>query len=471
MEREALDIIERIGNERNINVEILVDAVEAALVSASKKMLGNDVKVSRAVIDREAGDFRVFAYKTVVDEVEYPEDEISQEDAREVEPGCQVGDSIEVDVTPVDFGRIAAQSAKQVVTQRIREAERVVVYEKFKDRVGELIYGTVQRYEKRDVIVDIGVTEAILKHSEKAFGERYRYGDKIRAYILAVQESSKEPQVVLSRRCAEFLVKLFHNEVPEIAEGIVTIKAVAREAGKRSKIAVASSDASVDPVGACVGVKGSRVQMVVQELRGERIDIVEYSDDPRRFVGNALKPAEVSRVDLFEDENGRPERATLVVRDDQLSLAIGKGGLNANLASRLTGIPIDIVSEAELSESEQAMREELLILDDVDDLLADALMSEGIFSVEDILEVGLEGLMEVPNMDEEKASAILANAEELYQLAEEAQEEEESGESEEQTEAAVSVADVENLPEEESLLPSGGVPDSGEKTEEEKPEN
>jgi N utilization substance protein A len=446
MDREVLEIIDRIGNERNINIDILVEALEAALVSASKKMLGNDVKVSRAEIDRETASFRVYAYKMVVDAVEFPEDEILVEEAQRIAPGCQVGESIEVDVTPADFGRIAAQSAKQVVTQRIREAERVMVYEKFKDRVGELIYGTVHRYEKRDVIVDLGVTEGILKQNEKAYGERYRYGDKIRAYIMAVQESSKEPQVVLSRRCPEFLVKLFQNEVPEIAEGIVSIKAVAREAGRRSKIAVASSDPSVDPVGACVGVKGSRVQMVVQELRGERIDIVEYSDDPRRFVANALKPAEVSRVDLIEDENGKPERATLVVRDDQLSLAIGKGGLNANLAAKLTGVPIDIVSEAELTESEEAMREELLILDEVDDLLADALMSEGLFSVEDIVQAGKETLMDVPGMTEEKADAILSNAEELLQLADQVEEELMQGESQEEAEAAISVEQVGAFP-------------------------
>jgi N utilization substance protein A len=443
MHKEVLDIIERIGNERNISRQILMEALEAALVSASKKVLGNYVKVSRATIDPESADFHVFADKIAVEKVEFPEDEILLSEALAINPEVKVGDAVEVDVTPEDFGRIAAQSAKQVVTQRIREAERVMVYEKYKDRVGDLVYGTVHRYESRNVIIDIGITETILPQSEQAYGERYRYGDKIRAYILKVNESTKEPQIVLSRRCPEFLSRLFENEVPEIEEGIVTVRAVAREAGRRSKIAVASSDTNVDPVGACVGVRGSRVQMVVQELRGERIDIVEYSDDVRRFVGNAMKPAEVARVDLAENEEGEPPRATVVVRDDQLSLAIGKGGLNVNLASRLTGIQIDIVSESELNESEAAMREELVMLDDVDNRTADALMSVGIFSIYDIVEAGVEGLLQVPEMPEERAEKILANAVDLIEIAEKELATEQTTESSEESDAAITVETVE----------------------------
>ncbi len=443
MHKEVLDIIERIGNERNISRQILMEALEAALVSASKKVLGNYVKVSRATVDPESAEFHVFADKIVVEKVEYPEDEILLSEARTITPDVKVGEVVEVDVTPDDFGRIAAQSAKQVVTQKIREAERVMVYEKYKDRVGDLVYGTVHRYESRNVIVDIGITETILPQSEQAYGERYRYGDKLRAYILQVNESTKEPQIVLSRRCPEFLGRLFENEVPEIEDGIVTIRAVAREAGRRSKIAVASSDTNVDPVGACVGVRGSRVQMVVQELRGERIDIVEYSDDIRRFVGNAMKPAEVIRVDLTEGEPGEQPRATVVVRDDQLSLAIGKGGLNVNLASRLTGIQVDIVSESELNESEAAMREELLMLDDVDNRTADALMSVGIFSIYDVLETGVEGLLQVPEMPEERATSILGNAIDLIEIAEKELAEGEAAESAEDSEAAITVETVE----------------------------
>lgn len=432
MRDTVMEIIERIGNERNISPEVLVEAVEAAMVSASKKMLGPGVNVSRASMDGEGGGFRVFASKVVVDEVRDETTEISLEDAQQYKAGAEIGDEIEIDVTPPDFGRIAAQSAKQVVTQRLREAEREMVYGRYKNRIGDLVSGSVQRYERGNVIVDLGISEAVLPFKEQAFGERYRVGERIKAYILDVQRSTKEPQIILSRRDPKLLVKLFEQAVPEVAEGLVTIRLVAREAGRRSKIAVSSSDSNVDPVGACVGMKGSRVQMVVQELRGERIDIVEYSDEKRRFVANSLKPAEIASVDLSPD--GRS--ALLVVRDDQLSLAIGKGGLNVRLASELTGVEIDILSESELQENEQQAKAQLQAIPGVGEQLADLLMEQGFFSYEDILELGVEALQRVEGIGAKKAEKIVEEAQRLYAEMLE-QQEEEAGEEERPVEGDV----------------------------------
>ncbi len=437
MRDTVMEIIERIGSERNISAEVLVEAVEAAMVSASKKMLGPTVNVSRAAMDPVDGSFRVFASKIVVQEVRDTTSEIALEEAQQLRPGAEIGDEIEMDVTPPDFGRIAAQSAKQVVTQRLREAEREMVYGRYKNRIGDLVSGTVQRYERGNVIVDLGISEAVLPFKEQAFGERYRVGERLKVYVLDVRRSTKEPQIILSRRDAQLLMKLFEQAVPEIAEGLVTIRLVAREAGRRSKIAVSSSDSNVDPVGACVGMKGSRVQMVVQELRGERIDIVEYSDDKRRFVANSLKPAEISSVDLSPD--GRS--ALLVVRDDQLSLAIGKGGLNVRLAGELTGVEIDILSESELQENEQQAKMQLQAIPGVGEQLAEMLMEHGFFSYEDIIELGAEALQAVEGIGPKKAEKIEEEARRLYaevleQQAEDQAEEEVSPEMDLEEEAA-----------------------------------
>ncbi|MBW7938604.1 MAG: transcription termination/antitermination protein NusA, partial [Candidatus Omnitrophica bacterium] len=339
MSRETWDLLRRIANERNISIEILEDALQAALVSASKKMLDPEMEVARAAIDPKTGEYRVYAQKVVVPEVANESREISLPEARLYNHEAKYEDIIEIDVTPNDFGRIAAQNAKQVITQRIREAEREMVFERYSNRIGELVTGTVQQYERGSVILEIGFAEALLPFEEQAKGERFHYGDRLRAVILRVNQTSREAQVVVSRKTPELVKKLFEQEVSEVRDGTVVIKAIAREPGKRSKIAVMSTNLDVDPVGACVGMKGSRVQMVVQELKGERIDIIPYSSDKIKFVQNSLKPAEVDSVELGPD--GRS--ATLVVKDDQLSLAIGKGGLNAKLASELTGVHIDIV--------------------------------------------------------------------------------------------------------------------------------
>ncbi|MCA9427306.1 MAG: transcription termination/antitermination protein NusA, partial [Candidatus Omnitrophica bacterium] len=371
-------------------------------ISASKKMLDPEMEVTRATTDPETGDYRVFAEKTVVEEVDNEALEISLPEARMFDLDIKLGDTIEIDVTPHDFGRIAAQNAKQVVTQRIREAEREMVYERYCNKIGELVSGTVQQTERGNVIVDIGYAEAYLPFNEQPRGERYHYGDRVRAVITEVSQSHRDAQVLLSRKSPELVKKLFEQEVTEVRDGTVVIKGVAREPGKRSKIAVMSTNLDVDPVGACVGMKGSRVQMVVQELKGERIDIIPYSNDRSKFVQNSLKPAEVESVDLNEEDG----RATLVVRDDQLSLAIGKGGLNAKLASELTGLEIDIVSVSELEASERETREMLMSLPGADEDLIETLMSGGVFSYEDILDYEVEGLVETLNLDQNTAESL-----------------------------------------------------------------
>ncbi len=409
MSKEVLDILSRISLEKNIPVHTLYEALEAALISASKKMLPPEMDVVEAELDRESGEFRVYANMEVVDEVEDEYTEISLEEARDYVDDVTVGEELVIDVTPDNFGRIAAQSAKQVITQRIREAEREMIYDKYKNRTGDLIAGTVQRYERGNVIVDMGNAEAVLPSREQPPGERYRYGERLKAIIVDIQKSSKDAQIILSRTSPTLVMKLFEQEVAEIRDGVVSIRLVAREAGKRSKIAVLSSDSDIDPVGACVGMKGSRVQMVVQELRGERIDIIEYSDDKRRFVANSLKPANIESVE-YDEEN---RRALLVVRDDELALAIGKNGLNARLASDLTGINIDIISESQLAERERMAKQELSMIPAVRDGWSDIFLGKGIIKANDILEAGMEELSKIDGMDQETAQLILEQTQEF----------------------------------------------------------
>jgi len=411
MSKEVLDILNRISLERNIPVETLYDALEAALISAAKKMLPPDVDVEEAELDRETGEFRVYANMDVVEEVEDEHTEISLEEARQFVEDVQPGEQLVIDMTPPDFGRIAAQSAKQVIIQRIREAEREIIFDKYKNRIGDLVVGTVQRYEKGNVIVDLGNAEALLPSREQPQGERYRYGDRVKAIIIDIRKSSKDAQIILSRTTPLLVMKLFEQEVAEIRDGGVSIRLVAREPGKRSKIAVLSSDNDVDPVGACVGMKGSRVQMVVQELRGERIDIVEYSDDKKRFVANSLKPANIESVELDEKNN----RAMLVVRDEELALAIGKNGLNAKLASELTDVEIDIISESQLAAREAEAKKELLLIPSVKDRFVDALLSKGIIKFEDILAAGIGGLSSVEGIGKVTAEKIIRETEEILQ--------------------------------------------------------
>lgn len=336
---EALEDLER---ERGIAKEVLLEAIEAALVSAYKRNFASAANV-RVIIDRVSGAPRVLAQKTVVETVVDPRLEISLEDARSRNASYQPGDIVEEEVTPRDFGRIAAQNAKQVVVQRIREAERGIIYDEFLNRESDIVTGMVHRVEGRNVLIDLGKTEGLLGPTEQIPNENYRLGDRVKCYVVEVKKTTKGPQILLSRTHPGLLKRLFELEVPEIHDGVVEIKAISREAGSRAKVAVWSRDENVDPLGACVGQRGTRVQAIVNELRGEKIDIVKWSEDPAEFVAQALSPAKVTDVTI--EEEGRVAR--VVVPDFQLSLAIGKEGQNARLAAKLTGIKIDIKSESQ----------------------------------------------------------------------------------------------------------------------------
>lgn len=339
---EALDMLEK---EKGISKDVLIEAIEAALISGYKRNF-NSAQNVRVDINRHTGVVKVYARKQVVEEVNDARLEISLDAAEQINPAFQLGDIVEIEVTPRDFGRIAAQTAKQVVTQRIREAERGLIYNVFVDREEDIVTGVVQRQDARNYYVDLGRVEAVLPMAETMPTEKFKHGDRVKTYITKVEKTSKGPQIHLSRTHPGLLKRLFELEVPEIFEGVVEIKSVAREAGYRSKIAVHSRNEVVDPVGACVGPKGQRVQSIVNELKGEKIDIVRWSEDIEEFVANALSPSKVVQVDIHEED----KVARVIVPDYQLSLAIGKEGQNARLAAKLTGWKIDIKSESQASE-------------------------------------------------------------------------------------------------------------------------
>src|SRR5438128_3110325 len=348
MNRELLIVIEQIGREKGIDKETLFEALESALLSASRKTLGAAENV-RMEIDRHTGALKVFGRKKVVEEVTDSKLEISLADAKALNTEAELEDKVEQELPPQEFGRIAAQTAKQVILQRVRDAERDRIFKEFEGKDGQILRGVVHRIEKRNVIVEIGKAEAILPEREQIPGERFNPGDRIRAFVLEVRRSAKGPQITLSRTHPGYLARLFETEIPEIQEGIVVVKAAAREAGERAKVAVASTKRDVDPIGACVGLRGTRIQVISRELRGEKIDIIEWSHDPATFVARALSPAKVSSVVSTEpsEPDGQPS-ALVIVPDNQLSLAIGKKGQNARLAAKLTGMRIDIKSEAEV---------------------------------------------------------------------------------------------------------------------------
>ena len=336
MNFELIEALNELEKEKGIESEVLIEAIEAALVSAYKKNFGTQSNM-RISIDRTTGEIKVFSRKTIVENVTHPKDEIALSEARKKDPRFEIGDILEVEVTPKDFGRIAAQTAKQVVVQRIREAERDMVYDEFANREGDIVTGVVQRQEGKNVYIDLGKP-----------GEQYRNQDRLKTLIIDVKKTTKGPQIMVSRTHPGLLKRLFELEVPEIHDGTVELKSVAREAGARSKIAVHSKNENVDPVGSCVGPKGLRVQAIVNELKGEKIDIVKWSSDPTKFIANSLSPAKVLSVDIFPDEKA----AKVVVPDYQLSLAIGKEGQNARLAAKLTGWKIDIKSESQVQNLE-----------------------------------------------------------------------------------------------------------------------
>jgi N utilization substance protein A len=358
MNRELIMVIEQLGREKGIDKEILFEALESALLSASRKSLPGDNM--RIQIDRKTGEMRAYARRKVVTEVVDPKLEISLEEAKGLNPEAELDDELELEQErpPQDFGRIAAQTAKQVILQKVRDAEREGIYSEFAGKEGQILRGVVHRIEKRNVILEIGKAEAILPEREQIPGERYNPGDRIRAFVLEVRRSTKGPQITLSRTHPGYLARLFETEIPEIQEGIVVVKATAREAGERAKVAVASTKRDVDPIGACVGLRGTRIQVISRELRGEKIDIIEWSHDPATFVARALSPAKVSSVTIAEVDVEAQPAALVIVPDNQLSLAIGKKGQNARLAAKLTLMRIDIKSEGEV-EAERAEAEEV----------------------------------------------------------------------------------------------------------------
>ena len=347
MNAEFMQAFEELGKEKGIAPEILFDAIEAALISAYKRNFGSAQNV-RVSLDRITGEIHVFARKIVVTELTEQHLEVSLAEAKEIDPRYEENDIIEIEVTPKDFGRIAAQTAKQVVVQRIREAERGIIYDEFSNRESDILTGIVQRIEQKNVFIDLGKAEAILAPTEQIPFEQYKHGDRVKSYIIEVKKTTKGPQILGSRTHPGLLKRLFELEVPEIQDGIVEIKSVAREPGMRSKIAVYSRDEDIDPVGACVGHKGMRVQTIVDELKGEKIDIVKWSPDPVKYIANSLSPAKVVSVEVNEIE----KISKVIVPDFQLSLAIGKEGQNARLAAKLTGWKIDIKSESQASQAE-----------------------------------------------------------------------------------------------------------------------
>ena len=402
---DLLRTIEQVSRDKGIDAKILIEALEEAVRSAVKKKFGLEYELE-VTFNREMGEIEVFEFKDVVDTVTDERLQVSLEDARKLDPESEIGDSLGMKMDTDALGRIAAQSAKQVIMQRLREAERDAVYEDFKDRKGEIINGIVQRFDKGAIIANLGKAEAELPLKEQIPKESYTQGDRVRAYIYDVRQFSRGPQVILSRTHPNFLSALFESEVPEISEGIVTIMQVAREPGGRAKIAVASKDRDVDPVGACVGMKGSRVQAVVQELRGEKIDIVPWDPDPAKFVCNALAPAEILRV-IVDEENRAME---VVVPDDQLSLAIGKKGQNVRLASRVTNWKLDVNGESEYNKELREGYKSLHMLPGVGDKLATALYEMGYRSAEDISKAEPADLAIIKGISDKKARDLIQGA-------------------------------------------------------------
>ncbi len=407
---ELLLVADAVAREKNIDRDEVIEAMEQAIQKAGRAKYGHEKDI-RATIDRKTGDVRLSRWTEVVEAMENEETQIPVHIARKFKPEINVGEFIVDPLPPIDFGRIAAQTAKQVIVQRVREYERKKQYDEFKDRVGEIVNGIVKRTEYGNLMVELGRAEALLRRDELIQRESFRNGDRVRAYIYDVREEQRGPQIFLSRTHPGFLAKLFAQEVPEIYDGIIEIKAVARDPGSRAKMAVISRDSSIDPVGACVGMRGSRVQAVVAELQGEKIDIIPWSPNPATFVVNALAPAEVSKV-VMDEDGGRVE---VVVPDDQLSLAIGRRGQNVRLASQLTRWDIDILTEAEESErrQEEYRRRTGQFVDalDVDDMIAGLLVTEGFGSVEELAFTPADELAEIEGFDENIAAELIRRAE------------------------------------------------------------
>jgi N utilization substance protein A len=405
MSLELKRIIDQVSKEKGLDKNILISTIEEAIASAIKKQTARPIDIE-IKYNPDDGEIEAFQYRTVVDNVSDKDMEISLEEAQKLDPESQLGDSIGIKLNIAAFGRIAAQSARQVIMQKIRTAERDLIYEEFKDRVGEIVNGIIQRVDSSGAIINLGRTEALLPVSEQLPRENLRRGERIRAYILEIRKGTKDPQIILSRTCPEFLVKLFELEVPEIADGTIKIMAVARDPGSRSKISVSSNISDVDPIGACVGMRGSRVQAVVQELRGERIDIVLWNPDPARYVYNALAPAECSKVIVDEDNHV----LEIIVPDDQLSLAIGKQGQNVRLAGKLLGWKIDVKTETRHANLENPEYRNLLKLNGMTENIADKLFASGIDSVEKIAQMDAMELAHLAHLKRDVAKVVIEDA-------------------------------------------------------------
>ena len=410
-------VVEQVSRDKGIDREVLIKALEEALKSAARKKFGNKMDIE-VQYNNDSGEIEVFQFKDVTEEVTEPALEISLEEGRKLDPDCEIGDSLGTKMDTSTFGRIAAQSAKQVIIQKMKDAEKDAVYATFIERKGDIINGIVQRIDRGDIIVSLGHTEGILHVREQVPKETYHRGDRIRAYILEVLQESRGPQVILSRTHPNFLVHLFRTEVPEISEGIVKIMGASREPGVRAKFAVASNSDDIDPVGACVGMKGSRVQNVVQELRGEKIDIIPWHIDSAKFVCNALAPAEISRV-IIDETNKSME---VIVPDEFLSIAIGKKGQNVRLASKLTGWHLDVKSETKYSAAMQIGYDSLISLPGIGISMADALYELGFYSAEEVGNAAPEDLIQVRGIGEEKALKLISAAQAAVIEAEQAEE-------------------------------------------------
>ncbi|MBW2590677.1 MAG: transcription termination/antitermination protein NusA [Deltaproteobacteria bacterium] len=418
-------VVDQVSRDKGIDRDILIQALEEALKSAARKKYGNQIDIE-VQYNEEVGEIEVFQFKEVVEEITEPDLQIGLEEGRKLDAECEIGDSLGTKMDTSTFGRIAAQSAKQVIIQKIKDAEKVAIYASFITRKGEIINGIVQRIDRGDIIVNIGQTEGIVPTREQVPRESYRRGDRIRAYILDVLQDTRGPQIVLSRTHPNFLINLFKTEVPEINEGIVNIMGAAREPGVRAKFAVASTSSDIDPVGACVGMKGSRVQNVVQELKGEKIDIISWHVDPAKFVCNALAPAEISRVIIDEDNRSME----VIVPDEFLSIAIGKKGQNVRLASKLAGWHLDVKSETLYSEAMKSGYDSLVALPGIGVSMADALYEKGLFSAEEISNATVEDLIQIRGIGEGKAEKLIAAATHFVNTAVEKDESEDETEDE-----------------------------------------
>jgi transcription termination/antitermination protein NusA len=416
---ELLQVAESVARDKGIEASEVLEAMEQAIQKAGRSKYGHEHDI-RAAIDRKTGEITLARYIEVSEEIENEITQITLEAAQKVNPDAAVGEFLIDTLPPIDFGRIAAQTAKQVIVQKVREAERNRQFEEFKDRVGDIVNGLIKRVEFGNVIIDLGRGEALLRRDEAIPREHFANGDRVRALILDVREEARGPQIFLSRTHPQFMAKLFAQEVPEIYDGIIEIMSVARDPGSRAKIAVVSHDSGIDPVGPCIGMRGSRVQAVVGELQGEKIDIIQWSPDPATFIVNALAPAEVAKVVLDEETN----RIEVVVPDDQLSLAIGRRGQNVRLASQLSGWDIDILTEAEESERRTAEfhNRSQLFVDalDVDDVIAHLLVTEGFSSVEDVAFVPIDDLSGIEGFDEEVAEELRVRARTFIEARDEA---------------------------------------------------